>query len=198
MLLCFGRHDGSSQRRNSHAEDVMNLQSKAHLCAVVSASAALFLFPLSAGAQVQRATESFDGLWLTDGYGELIEVQGDNLRAYEITALSCMPAAKATRRTEASNEIVFAGEDGTLRISPGPFADTRWLHEDGGVANILIRRTGSRPELCDQPPDRHPALELSGLLGNFLGTLSLFRAAPDQLARGGQKVSPASNPRNEA
>ena len=73
----------------------MNQQCKAHLCAVVSASAALFLFPLSAGAQVQGATESFDGLWLTDGYGELIEVQGDNLRAYEITTLSCIPAAKA-------------------------------------------------------------------------------------------------------
>ncbi|MBA0086757.1 MAG: hypothetical protein HRJ53_17390, partial [Acidobacteria bacterium Pan2503] len=136
----------------------MNLQSKAHLCAVVSASVALFLFPLSAGAQVQRATESFDGLWLTDGYGELIEVQGDNLRAYEITTLSCLPAAKATRRIEAStvHEIVFAGKDGTLRISPGPLADTRWLHEDGSVSNILIRRAGSRPELCDQPPANTP------------------------------------------
>ena len=132
----------------------MSLRRKPELCMVVCASAALFLLPISASAQSQRGTESLDGLWLTDGYGELIEVQGDNLRAYEITTLSCIPAAKATRRTEAStvHEVVFAGEDGTLRIFPGLSPDTRWLHEDGSVSNILIRRTGSRPELCDQPP----------------------------------------------
>jgi len=132
----------------------MNLQRKAELCIVLCASAAFFLLPISASAQIQGATESLDGLWLTDGYGELIEVQGDNLRAYEITTLSCIAAAKATRRTEAvtHHETVFAGEDGTLRVFPGLSADTRWLHEDGSVSNILIRRTSSRPAPCDQPP----------------------------------------------
>ena len=135
----------------------MNLQRPGQLAAVMCASAALFLLPLSARAQAQRATESLEGLWLTDGYGELIEIQGDGLRSYEITLLSCMPAAKATR-TESStvHEIVFAGEDGTLRISPGPSPDTRWLHEDGSVSNILMRRTPSRPEVCVQPPADTP------------------------------------------
>jgi len=137
-----------------HAEEGMNLERKAELCIVVCVSTALFLLTISASAQIQQAAESLDGLWLTDGYGQLIEFQGDNLRAYEITTLSCIPASKATRRTEAStvHEIVFAGEDGTVRIFPGLSPDTRWLHEDGSVSNILIRRTGSRPELCNQPP----------------------------------------------
>jgi Peptidase family S41 len=136
----------------------MNLQRQGQLCVVVCASAALFLFPLSARAQAQRATESLDGRWLTDGYGELVEIQGDNLRTYEITTISCIPAARATRRTESStvHEIIFAAEDGTLRISPGPSPDARWLHEDSSVSNILMRRTGSRPELCDQPPADTP------------------------------------------
>lgn len=136
----------------------MNLQRKVELCIVVCASAALFLLPLSASAQVQRPTESLDGLWLTDGYGQLIEVQGDNLRAYEITTLSCIPAARAARRTEAStvHESAFAGADDTLRIFPGSSPDTRWLHEDGSVSNILLRRTDSRPQLCDQPPADTP------------------------------------------
>src|SRR5215469_260055 len=154
MLLGLGYHRGSSRRRNSNAEDCMNLQRKAELYIVLCASAAFFLLPISASAQIQGAKESLDGLWLTDGYGELIEVQGDNLRAYEITTLSCIAAAKATRRTEAvtHHETVFAGEDGTLRVFPGLSADSRWLHEDGSVSNILIRRTSSRPAPCDQPP----------------------------------------------
>lgn len=135
----------------------MNLQRKAELGAVVCASAALFLFLSSASAGIPEAAESLDGLWLTDGYGELLEVQGDDLRAYELTTLSCLPATRAARRTEAStaHEIVFAGED-TLRVTPGPSPDTRWLHEDGSVSNILLRRTGSRPGLCDPPPADTP------------------------------------------
>jgi peptidase S41-like protein/tricorn protease-like protein len=135
-------------------EDSVNLQRKLRwLCAVVSASAALFLFPNSARAQTQPATQSLEGLWLTDGYGMFIEFQGDNLRGHEITRLSCIASAKATRKTEvgAVDEIVFAGDDDTFRIFPGTSQDTRWLHEDGSVSNILLRRTGSRPEPCGQP-----------------------------------------------
>jgi len=51
----------------------------------------------------------------------------------------------------AVDEIVFAEDDDTFRIFPGASQDTRWLHEDGSVSNILLRRTGSRPEPCGQP-----------------------------------------------
>lgn len=110
----------------------------------------LLVFPASASAQARPSTESLDGLWLTEGYGELIEFQGDELRSYEVTTLSCLSAGKATRKTGmgAANEIVFAGEGDTFRISPGTSPDTRWLHVDGSVSNILLRRTGSRPEPC--------------------------------------------------
>ena len=137
----------------------MNLQCKVQHCVVVCASAALFLFPLSASAQNQRAMESLDGLWLSDGYGDLLEFQGNTLRGYEITTLSCIESGKATRKTEASdvNESVFVGDEGgTFRISPGTTADNRWLHEDGSVSNVLLRRTSSRPEPCNRPPAETP------------------------------------------
>ena len=118
-----------------------------------AAGAVLLLSFFSAEAQTQPTTQSLDGLWLTDGYGDLIESQGEDLRIYEITSLSCIFARKATRRPEAStaNEIVFAGENDTLRILPGASPDTRWLHEDWSVSNVLLRRTSSRPEPCGQP-----------------------------------------------
>jgi hypothetical protein len=54
--------------------------------------AVLVVFPTSASAQSQPSTQSLDGLWLTDGYGELIEFQGQELRRFEITEVNCIPA----------------------------------------------------------------------------------------------------------
>ena len=135
----------------------MNLQWKRRqqsvICATILAGAVLLFSFACARAQTQPTTQSLDGLWLTDGYGDLIEVQGDDLRIYEITSISCTFARKATHRTGVgtADEIVFAGEDDTLRIFPGASPDARWLHEDWSVSNILLRRTGSRPEPCRQP-----------------------------------------------
>jgi C-terminal processing protease CtpA/Prc len=53
------------------------------------------VFPASMSAQAQPSTQSLDGLWLTDGYGELIEFKGDELRSFEITKQSCIPVGKA-------------------------------------------------------------------------------------------------------
>jgi hypothetical protein len=107
----------------------------------------------SPSAQTRTSPRSLDGLWLTDGYREFVQFRGDDMRSYEITALSCIPVVKATRKIEmgAVDEIVFVGEDDTLRISPGPSPETRWLHADGSVSNILLRRTDSPPEPCGQP-----------------------------------------------
>lgn len=132
----------------------MKLQRKAQRCAMIFSAAALFLLSPLACAQTSPTAPSLDGLWLTDGYGELVEFQGDDLRAYELTALSCIPSTKASRKTEASDakETVFAADDGdTFRVSPATSADTRWLHEDGSVSSILLRRTSSRPQPCGQP-----------------------------------------------
>jgi Peptidase family S41 len=132
----------------------MKLQRKAQLCVISFSAAALFLLSSLANVQTNSTAHSLDGQWLTDGYGDLVEFQGDSLRGYEITTLSCLASAQATRKTEASDasESVFVGDDGgTFRVSPATSADMRWLHEDGSVSSILLRRAGSRPELCGQP-----------------------------------------------
>src|SRR5579872_4440293 len=112
----------------------MNLQYKSiRLYVVFFAVTIFFLFSNYVRAQKKADMQSLEGLWLADGYGMLVEFQGDDLRSYEITALSCMASEKATRKTEAStvNEIVFTGDDDIFRIFPGKSLDTRWLHIDG-------------------------------------------------------------------
>jgi hypothetical protein len=130
----------------------MKLHREARLCAVIFAGAALSLGPRFAGAQTEGSPQSLDGLWLSDGYGDFLEFQGDSLRGYEITTLSCIASNTASRKTAPgpANEIVFATADDMFRIFPGASADTRWLHEDWSVSNVMLRRSSSRPEPCQR------------------------------------------------
>jgi hypothetical protein len=131
----------------------MKPQNKAGLCAIIFSASTSFLLPGFARAQNHPTALSLDGLWLSDGYGELVEFKGNDLRVYEITKLSCIPSEKASRKAEAgtAGEIVFAADDDTFRIAPGPSHDTLWLHVDGAISNTLLRRTASQPKLCGQP-----------------------------------------------
>jgi hypothetical protein len=107
---------------------------------------------------VQTAESSLDGLWLTDGYGQLLEFKKSTLLTYEITDVSCILAGKATRQAGSQpGEMVFADRSReALRITPGISADKRWLHVDGSVANIELHRAPSRPEACDHKTANTP------------------------------------------
>jgi peptidase S41-like protein/tricorn protease-like protein len=127
-------------------------QRRGGIFAFLLAGAIFSVFPASTYAQAQPSTHSLDGLWLTDGYGKLVEFKGDELRSFEITKRSCIPVGKATRKSgvDTDKEIVFADEGDVTRVTPGNSQDTRWLHEDGSVSSILLRRTASKPEVCGQ------------------------------------------------
>lgn len=111
---------------------------------------AALLPPIS--AQVQLPTKPLGGLWLTDGYRELIEFQGDELRSFELTQMSCLPVDKAMQNSGAGTgkEILLVDDGDVDRVTPGSSSNTRWLHEDGSVSSIMLRRTGSKPQVCGQ------------------------------------------------
>jgi hypothetical protein len=161
---------------------------------------AFAVFPASTSAQAQPSTRSLDGLWLTDGYGELIEFKGDELRSFEITKRSCIPVGKATRKsgTDADKEIIFADEGDVTRVTPGSSLDTRWLHEDGSVSSILLRRTASKPEACGQTLADAPITNYEVFWETFAEHYPFFALrkmdwlAVDKKFR--PQVTPATNP----
>src|SRR2546428_10820418 len=97
------------------------LQRPCAMLAFLLAGAVFVVIPASSRAQAQPPAQSLDGLWLTDGYGELIEFQGDELHWFEITQVSCVPAGQARRQGgggAGGGNFVF-GEGGVGRGPPG-------------------------------------------------------------------------------
>ena len=123
---------------------------------------ALFLFVLLTGLFPQHQgrsriqAESLDGVWASEGYGLLVEIQRDNLTTHEITAISCLPSWVAKRTAKTANETVFTGEHRVIRFPNRPTTDTTRMHVDGTASDILLQRTSERTGRCGLPTDNTP------------------------------------------
>jgi len=112
----------------------------------------LAISPLSA----QQGSASANGLWLSDGYGLLLEVSDQSLQAYELTSVSCIAGWTAKRDPgSGGREMAFSGNN-IFRLSDGPSVDVRRLHPDGTAADIFLHRTSQRPETCNHAPENNP------------------------------------------
>ena len=64
--------------------------------------------------------DSLDGWWVSDGYGMLLHIHGDEIDAFETTTISCLPSFTAKRQamTAEGPDVVFAV--GSDQCRPGP------------------------------------------------------------------------------
>lgn len=124
----------------------------------VPTSAILLLLALLSNLSVRQRTESAVSLWVSDGYGLLVEDLDDTLQANELTSVSCMPSwtVKRVFNSNELSETVFVADGLTFRLLDGPTKDTKRLHMDGAASDILLHRTPNRPGLCDRTPENSP------------------------------------------
>jgi hypothetical protein len=89
--------------------------------------------PGLAGCHRSGSTQSEKGLWLSDGL--LLEINDDEVRAFQLSSISCIPGWRARRvqKLRPGNVSVFIG-NATFRLSDGPSADVKRLHVDGTVS----------------------------------------------------------------
>jgi Peptidase family S41/Tricorn protease C1 domain len=120
------------------------------ILAVASALAVVAAFPPTRSRQQGDPLAYAQWFWLTDGYGRMLQLEGDTLRIFEITQMSCILVSEVKRNlaSHASKEIVFDHNGEVTRLTPGESTDTQWLHEDGAISSILLRRTDEKPNVC--------------------------------------------------
>src|SRR5438445_12153217 len=103
--------------------------------------------------------QSQDGLWKSDGYGLVIEMQNESMQAFETTSISCVRSWSALRSgtPSADGAAVFQEGGRVIRIKDGGSFHTRKMHFDGNASDIILQKISKLPEACGRPvPDTPP------------------------------------------
>ena len=118
----------------------------------------LFVFlAVAACGQVSDRRAGIDGLWLSEGYGNLFEISADTIRSYEVSRVSCLPSFVAAKVESSPGATAFRMVDGrfTFLFLPDSAApDRARFHVNGTASDMFVRRAERKPPQCDRPtPD---------------------------------------------
>lgn len=89
-----------------------------------------------------------EGLWLTEGYGMLIEISPDTIQVYEITAVSCSPTLTLPNTAEAfaAADLILTLQNEQLVIGNSM---TRHIVADRLETPLAVCENGGTPESND-------------------------------------------------
>ncbi|WP_405142171.1 S41 family peptidase [Sphaerisporangium sp. NBC_01403] len=101
----------------------------------------------AATAAASARDAALDGVWQTDGYGTIITVDGDRLRYFDMTAISCLAGVMSAKRQGGPGS--FVADDGSrqmaIRLQGRQRARLRYV---GAVGEIGLRRLPALPARC--------------------------------------------------
>jgi len=107
----------------------------------------------------RAGAESLDGVWKTEGYGYVFEINNNTLQAFEVTTRTCVPGfvAKSNGSSAPGREATFRTSDGDVFfVRSGETGDHRRLHAEGSVSDMRIDRIPSVPAVCTPPTANTP------------------------------------------
>ncbi len=142
--------------------------------ALLSAVAIWFLLWLGASGKPVEKTP-LGGLWLSDGYGLLVELDDRELRTYELTSSSCVPSRSAKRFANGGpDSVTFTSGRETTRIIRTNDENVLRMHTDGTTSDIVLRHTSKRPDSCESVPPNTPQENYAVFWGTFAEQYPFF------------------------
>jgi CubicO group peptidase (beta-lactamase class C family) len=97
------------------------------------------LSPSSTSANSANTSNSLDGLWRSDGYGYVLEIEGSRTTLYEETTISCLPVFETVRPAVRSTS-----------------KDTAALTFQGRVGCVILNRIDRLPETVAANSENDP------------------------------------------
>ena len=145
-----------------------------------------------------------NGLWQTEGYGQLYEFEGDRFQIYSVTQTSCVPTLSGDIRPSAADDletwldIHILQENGVsmigIQVQPGAHEKQKQFVIDGIASYTTVEQIEQWPEVCrpvtaDTPlnnfdvfwqtyAEHYPFFELRGVDWN--GTREMYRPQIDE------------------
>ena len=104
--------------------------------------------------------QQLDGVWRSEGYGEVLQIQGSTVKVFQVTATTCVAASSAERESgviEGREATFRAADGGPFFIRAGGNANHRVLHNVGSASDIRLDRLPRMPAVCEQLTPDTPA-----------------------------------------
>jgi Peptidase family S41 len=126
-----------------------------------------------APTQASFQASSLDGLWASNGYGLLLEINRADVRVWQTTSGSCLLAFNARRIQDLPDgaEAVFVTPEQagqlTVMIKKTASDDLRQLQVLGTASEIGLKRLTSKPSVCAAALDKNPIRNLEVFAKNF-------------------------------
>jgi len=114
------------------------------------------------------AAQLLDGYWRSDGYGYVAFLKGGELKLFEVTPISCLPADTYKLQAEPPDPrgMRFVNGDDVIFLSPGPAANTAWFQEPGAASKILFHLV-MRPDVCARETPNDPVTNFDIFAATF-------------------------------
>jgi len=100
-----------------------------------------------------QAPAKLSGLWRTEGYGYLIQLDGDSLKEFEVNDMSCILGFRARQVDQDGSRVVFQRVDDSSRlefVGATGEADQGRLRYTNAVSDMILHRVDSFPAVCDR------------------------------------------------
>jgi peptidase S41-like protein/tricorn protease-like protein len=160
------------------------------------ATAVLLSVGLLPALSWQRAAPSLDGIWQSDGYGLLIDIQGSQLSSSQVTSISCVPwwTAQRVERDVSNGEVVFNRGDAEVRVTRGSSPDALWMREGVSISRIKLHRISAQPENCRRTWENTPITNYAVFWQTFAEQFALFPVYRTDWAAVDRKYRPQVTP----
>lgn len=122
----------------------------------------------------QAHAASLDGLWVSDGFRRILEVEKTKIKAYELTAGSCLPAWEATGTANSDGSISFLQNGCQRLLSLDTATDTARLAADCCNFDFIWRRLKERPKQMDESVVNTPQTNLAIFWQTFAENYPFF------------------------
>jgi prepilin-type processing-associated H-X9-DG protein len=157
-------------------------------CFVVALSSLLLGFETRAAGAL-----GLDGVWLSEGYGTLLKIDGERVHAFEVTSISCLPVWSGSRRAgDGGVEAVLEKDQSSVRlvVTQAESPDVRFIGFPESTAPIRFHRLDRPPETFGKPVPNTPQMNFEIFWRTYLENYSFFSLRGVDWAEAHQKYRP--------